>query len=87
MKKVISTILCIVILFCVFTSATPSFALSYNGFAYEIVNEKVVITGYDGAEVKLTIPTEIDGKSVIKIENNAFKDNKNLTSVTISEGI
>ena len=87
MKKVISTILCIVILFCVFTSATPSFALSYNGFSYEIVSEKVVITGYDGAEAKLTIPTEIDSKSVIKIENNAFKDNKNLTSVTISEGI
>ena len=87
MKKVISTILCIVILFCVFTSATPSFALSYNGFAYEIVNEKVVITGYDGAEAKLTIPAQIDSKSVIKIENNAFKDNKNLTSVTISEGI
>lgn len=87
MKKVISTILCIVILFCIFTSATPSFALSYNGFAYEIVNEKVVITGYDGAEAKLTIPAQIDSKSVIKIENNAFKDNKNLTSVTISEGI
>ena len=87
MKKVISTILCIVILFCVFTSATPSFALSYNGFTYEIVSEKVVITGYDGAEAKLTIPNQIDSKSVIKIENNAFKDNKNLTSVTISEGI
>ncbi len=87
MKKVISTILCIVILFCVFTSATPSFALSYNGFTYEIVSEKVVITGYDGAEAKLTIPAQIDSKSVIKIENNAFKDNKNLTSVTISEGI
>lgn len=87
MKKVISTILCIIILFCVFTSATPSFALSYNGFSYEIENEKVVITGYDGAETKLIIPAQIDSKSVIKIENNAFKDNKNLTSVTISEGI
>ena len=87
MKRFISTILCVVMLFCIFTSATPSFALSYNGFSYEIVNEKIVITGYGGAETKLTIPAEIDSKSVIKIENNAFKDNKNLTSVTINEGI
>ena len=87
MKRFISTINCVVMLFCIFTSATPSFALSYNGFSYEIVNEKIVITGYGGAEAKLTIPAQIDSKSVIKIENNAFKDNKNLTSVTINEGI
>lgn len=79
--------LSIVMLLCVFSFNLPSFALSYNGFSYEIQNEKVVITGYNGAETKLTIPAQIDSKSVIKIENNAFKDNKNLTSVTISEGI
>ena len=74
-------------LFCTFTSAIPSFALSYGDFSYEIQNENIVITGYAGSEKNLTIPAEIDSKSVIKIENNAFKDNKNLTSVTISEGI
>ena len=87
MKKPISIMLSIVMLLCVFSFNLPSFALSYNGFSYEIQNEKVVITGYNGAETKLTIPAQIDSKSVIKIENNAFKDNKNLTSVTISEGI
>ena len=79
--------LSIVMLLCVFSFNLPSFALSYNGFSYEIQNEKVVITGYNGAETKLTIPAQIDSKSVIKIENNAFKDNKNLTSVIIGEGI
>ena len=79
--------LSIVMLLCVFSFNLPSFALSYNGFSYEIQNEKVVITGYNGAETKLTIPAQIDSKSVMKIENNAFKDNKNLTSVTISEGV
>ena len=87
MKKPISIMLSIVMLLCVFSFNLPSFALSYNGFSYEIQNEKVVITGYNGAETKLTIPAQIDSKSVIKIENNAFKDNKNFTSVTISEGI
>ncbi len=87
MKKTISIILSITVLLCAFSFSLPSFALSYNGFTYEIINEKVLITGYDGAETKLTIPAEIDGKSVVKIENNAFKDNKNLASVTISEGV
>lgn len=87
MKKTISIMLSIVMLLCVFSFNLPSFALSYNGFSYEIQNEKVVITGYNGAETKLTIPAQIDSKSVIKIEDNALKDNENLTSVTISEGV
>ena len=87
MKKTISIMLSIVMLLCVFSFNLPSFALSYNGFSYEIQNEKVVITGYTGSDKNLTIPAEIDGKSVIKIEDNALKDNENLTSVTISEGV
>ncbi len=87
MKKCVSIMLSIVMLLCVFSFNLPSFALSYNGFSYEIQNEKIVITGYAGSDKNLTIPAEIDGKSVVKIENNAFKDNNNLTSVTISEGI
>ena len=73
MKKTISIMLSIVMLLCVFSFNLPSFALSYNGFSYEIQNEKVVITGYNGAETKLTIPAQIDSKSVIKIENNALQ--------------
>lgn len=87
MRKTISILLSVVMLLCVFTSAMPSFALSYGDFSYEIVNEQVVITGYNGTSSKIKIPAEIDGKSVVKIEHNAFKDNKTLTSVTISEGV
>ena len=87
MKKLISIMLSIVMLLCVFSFSLPSFALSYEGFSYEIQNEKVVITGYSGSDKNLTIPAQIDGKSVMKIENNAFRDNKNLISVNISDGI
>ncbi len=87
MKKSISIILSIVMLLCVFSFNLPSFALTYGDYSYEIQNEKIVITGYNGTSTQLTIPAEIDGKSVVKIENNAFKDNKNLASVTISEGV
>ena len=87
MKKLISIILSITILLCVFSFDLTSFALSYGDFSYEIVNEQVVITGYTGSDKNLIIPAEIDNKSVLKIENNALRDNKTLTSVTISEGI
>ena len=87
MKKFISTILCVIMLFCVFTSTTPSFALEYENFTYEFVDEKIIITGYTGSDTQITIPAEIDGLSVVKIEDNAFKDNENLVSVTVSEGV
>lgn len=87
MKKSISLLLCIVILLCIFTSTLPSFALSYGDFSYEIVDEEIVITGYSGTDTEITIPAEIDGVAVVKINDNAFKDNEILTSVIISEGV
>lgn len=87
MKKLVSILLTITVLLCVFSFSVPSFALSYGDFSYEIVNEQIVITGYNGTNTEITIPAEIDSKTVIKIGDNAFKDNKNLASVTISEGI
>lgn len=87
MKKPISIILSIVMLLCVFSFNLPSFALSYDGFTYEIVDEKIVITGYGGTASTITIPAEIDGQQVVKIGDNAFKDNETITSITISDGI
>lgn len=87
MKKSISVFLSIVMLLCAFSFNLPSFALTFGDYSYEIQNEKIVITGYNGTSTQLTIPAEIDGKSVVKINDNAFKDNENLKSVTISEGV
>ena len=87
MKKVIAIFISIAILLCVFTSAMPSFALSYNDFTYEIVDNCSVVTGYIGSADTITVPAKINGVSVKKIADEAFKDNKKLKSVTISSGI
>lgn len=87
MKKVLSILLAIVIVLCVFTSALPSFALPYNDFIYEIVDESVIITGYTGSETAVVVPSQIDGLNVEKISDNTFKDNKNITAVTVSSGV
>lgn len=87
MKKLVSIMLCIAVLLCTFSSVIPSFALSYNNFTYEIVDESVIITGYIGSETTVVVPSQIDGLNVYKISDNAFKDNKNITSVTVNSGI
>ncbi len=87
MKKLISIMLCIAILFCAFSSVIPSFALSYNNFTYEIIDDSVIITGYTGSETEVTVPSQIEGLNVEKISDNAFKDNKTITSVTVSSGV
>lgn len=87
MKKIISILLCVTILLCAFVFAIPSFALTYNDFNYEIVNDSVAITGYKGDETIITVPAKIDGLNVKEISDNAFKDNKNITSVTVESGV
>lgn len=87
MKKAISILLSIVMLMCVFTFVMPSFALSDSDFTYEIVDEKIVITGYNGNSAAITVPAEINGIPVVKISDGAFKGNASLTSVTVSAGV
>lgn len=87
MKKTISILVSIATLLCVFTSAMPSFALSDSNFTYEIVDEKIIITGYTGPDNEITVPAVINDASVVKIGDGAFKGNTSITSVTVSEGV
>ena len=87
MKKIMSIILCVAMLLCAFSFVIPSFALSYNDFIYETVDESVIITGYTGSETAVVVPSQIDGLNVEKISDNTFKDNKNITAVTVSSGV
>lgn len=85
MKKVISLTLAFMmcILLCVFNT----FALEAQGFTYTESNGTATITGYKGTDTKLVIPASLDSLKVVKIADNAFYQNHDLTSVTISEGI
>lgn len=87
MKKIMSIILCVAMLLCSFSFVIPSFALSYNDFIYEIVDDSVIITGYVGSETAVVVPSQIDGLNVSEIGCNAFKDNKNIVSITVSSGV
>ncbi len=87
MKKILSVIISLAVCLCFFSSALPSFALSSGDFTYEIVDGYAVITSYVGSGTTVTVPAEIDGTAVLKIGDNAFSGNTEITSVTVSEGV
>lgn len=56
-------------------------------FIYEIVDGYAVVTGYSGVESEITIPKKLGGKTVKKIDENAFRGMIGLKSVTIPDTV
>ena len=89
-RKVLSVLLSVLIVVSVFmtvpftvNSATLAKDLSYE----ENYNGGITITGYNGSDTEVIIPSEIDGKSVTEIGDSAFRDCPGLTTVTIGNGV
>ncbi|MBQ7500571.1 MAG: S-layer homology domain-containing protein [Clostridia bacterium] len=57
-----------------------------NGIMYEIVDDAVTITGYNGISTTIVIPDEIDGKPVKKIAPYAF-ERSDVKSVILPNGL
>lgn len=62
--------------------------LQYENLTYQVTSaENITITGCDASAEAVTIPAEIDGKPVARIGERAFFCAKNLTSVTMENGV
>lgn len=92
MKKIITKLMLVFVLMI----PTISFTLSQNtveiaakisgDYAYEMVDEdSIQITNYNGSEIDLVIPSQIDGYSVVKIGYGAFAECKSIQKVTLPE--
>ena len=57
-------------------------ALGASEFRYVSVSGGISVTGYDGTAAKVTIPSSINGKTVVSIGEEAFRQ-KPVTSVTL----
>ena len=69
-------------------SGMSAFAAESGDFEYTILGDGTVeITGYNGTASDLVIPSEIDGYRVTSIGYAAFKDNTDLVSVVIPDGV
>ena len=63
-------------------------AETYGNFEYSVRDDGTVeITGYSGSAEKVDIPEKIDGKSVTRIGDEAFRFCRNLTSITIPDSV
>lgn len=55
-----------------FITTASSFAAQHGDFTYEVEQDGVVITKYQGSDTEVTIPEMIDGKPVVTIGDRAF---------------
>lgn len=58
-----------------------------NGLLYEVVDDCIVITGYEGNSNSVAIPNRIYGLPVLEIGDHAFSSCKNLVEITIPNSV
>lgn len=56
-------------------------------FIYSGYGNGIIITSYSGNESNITVPNEIDGKTVLAVGEKAFSNNKSIRSITFEDGI
>ena len=84
MKKIISILLTVLIVFSVLCIGVNAATVYTSGsYEYTISGSNATITKYNGSASNVTIPSTLDGKTVVCINNLAFTNNSYLTSVTI----
>ena len=71
--------------------AAPASAFSPNNtngdWQYEFRSDGICLTKYLGSSTIVTVPAELDGQKVTVIGSSCFKDNTNVSEVTVSHGI
>lgn len=58
-------------------------AITSGKFTYELSGTNATITGYSGTDSNLTIPSKLDGNTVVAIKHGVFANNADLVSVSL----
>ena len=84
--KAITAVMLIILTASAFSGCTRS---TDEDLDYEIVNNEAVITGYTDSTVRteVTVPDEIDGYPVTKIEDFGLFNAESLTKITIGKNV
>ena len=68
-----------------FAGVIATSAETYKNFEYYEENARIVISGYNGNEATVTVPSQIDGMDVIKISNYVFSEKTNLKKINLPD--
>jgi len=60
---------------------------SASEFSYSVENGNAILTGYLGTNSTISVPIKIDGHTITKVGNEAFRDNLLIQDVTFQEGL
>ncbi len=85
-KKILAAVftICAVLGFtCIYAETTPQEKWKYKALS----DGTVEIVKYSGSETEVTVPDTMDGKTVTRLGDVCFRQNKNLVRVTVPEGI
>ena len=90
MKKVLSIMLIILVVF----SSMPMTVFgaenqdnSNDEFTYALSEDNAIITSYNGSDLFVDIPSEIDGHSVTEISSTTFKSDNSIVGIEIPNGV
>ena len=88
-KRIFCILICLALLVsAMLTVSAEDTTLTYGDFSYTVLDDGTVgITGYNGTEAEIVMPSEIDGKRVSTIGNEIFWSKDNLTSVVLPENL
>ncbi len=90
MKKILSLCLAIITLIsCVYVVNATESVVSAEApdFSYKLIDGEAWLTNYTGTATELTLPTTLDGYSVVGVSEMDFCNNKTVVSLTIPGNI
>ncbi len=87
MKKYCRFLLLILLVFSMLLTVSCGGAKKKTDFIYKITDGYATVTGYSGLESEIVIPKKLGGKTVKKIEENAFRGMVGLKKVTIPDTV
>ena len=88
MKKVVSLVLCVVMVMTAMSVMTFSASAATSGnYEYTVYNGHAIIKDFRSDQKTVVIPSTINGYPVTEIGDDAFEDCWHLTSVTIPYGV
>lgn len=85
MKRIISAVVCCILVFSLITTAFAATIYYYFGFSYTYLNNDMVsLYGVDAGTDYLFIPDTLNNRKLVDVRNNAFLNNTEITNLDLA---